>query len=144
MSLKLHHILLVCFLAAAQSEKDAINYGNIYRYMSLQPPDLNHLLDLLQQPKFTRALVTGDEALRKNPEASPPRYTGKEEERKLIYYLLGYTTGPHESYARDFADHSSRAFNPVYKVWHGQDGFGDKRGDYEGGNPSDKSVPTVL
>lgn len=143
MSLKLNQILLLCFLAAATESQ--INYGNIYRYMSLQPPDLNHLLDLLQEPKFSRALVAGDEALRRNPEAPPPRYTGKEEERKLIYYLLGYTTSPHETYAGDFGKMPmQRAFNPVYKFWRGEDGFPDRRGDYEGGSPNDKLVPTVL
>lgn len=118
--------------------------------MSLPPQDLNRLIDLLQEPKFSGALVRGDESLKKDPFSAPPRYAGNEDERRLIYYLLGYTSGPHEPYTGGFADHKGhdmikpRTFNTVYKLWRGEDGFPDRRGDYEMVNPSDKLVPTLL
>lgn len=131
----LKYFLPCCYLliVAITQNVDEINYGNLYRYMSLPPSDLNRLLDLLQQPQFTRALVSGDEALKKNPLAPPPNYTGKEDEQQLIYYLLGYTSGPHEPYKGGFADHKGtanrkgferpRTLNSVYKLRRGEEGF---------------------
>lgn len=150
MLLKHCGFILAYLLATTQSENDETNYGNLYRYMSLPPSDLNRLVYLLQEPKFTRALVNGDAALKTNPRTPPPHYSGEEEDRKLIYYLLGYTRGPHEMYSGGFAERKAlkrgmaRGFNHVYKVWPGADGFPDRRGDYEVMSPNDKLVPTLL
>lgn len=124
--------------------------------MTLPPQDLNRLMDLLQDPPFTIALVKGDQALNKDPNAPPPRYIGAEQDRRLIYYLLGYTTGPHEPYTGGIADHKGlkanipkrfrmrRGFAHIFKLWRGDDGFLDRRGEYEGESSNDKFVPTLL
>lgn len=158
MSPKLQWLLLACFTALVRCHDDDINYGNLYRYMTLPPQDLNRLILLLQQPKFTRALVKGDEALNNNPYAPPPRYSGPEEDRRLIYYLLGYTAGPREPYRGGYADHKGvksnvpknlmharkkRGFEPKFKFHNQDDAFPDWRGDYEFESPSVKLVPTA-